>query len=216
MAKASFVFCPECGGTDVIKKNRYYENGGDKQKYEQIYKCKTCMHRFLSRPNSLKTNHRHNVHNQIGALKVKNLATATETKTVVGDKKGILVEYAWKLKKRGLKENTIKLRTFQLGQLIAKGADLNNPDSVETLLATEEFTHAKKYLLVAAYGSYTKAFKIPWEPIKTNYQPKEPWIPSRELLVAFVHGLGKSTATFCQVAMTTGARRGDFALCFTF
>ena len=102
----------------------------------------------------------YNSDRQVCAQKdAKNLDATTETKTVAGEK-GKLVEYAWKLKKRGLKEKTIEVRTFLLNQLLELGADLNNPDSVETILATEKFTACKKHRLVSAYSSFTKVFKI--------------------------------------------------------
>ena len=65
--------------------------------------------------------------------KAKKLDTTTETKTVAGEK-GKLWEYAWKLKKRGLKEKTIEVRMFLLNQRLKMGANL---DSAETILATE-------------------------------------------------------------------------------
>jgi len=53
------------------------------------------------------------------------------------DLPGTLVDYAWKMKKRGLAEETIRHRVYRLNVLVRKGADLQNPDSVETILATE-------------------------------------------------------------------------------
>jgi integrase len=137
------------------------------------------------------------------------LDTATETKTVAGEGKGILVEYAWKLKKRQLQESTINNRTFLLNQLIDKGADLNNTDSVETVLATEPFTVCKKHQLVAAYRSYTKVFQIPWEPIKIKYSPKKPFVPLEAELDQLIAASGKRTAAFLQTLKDTGARCGE-------
>ena len=136
--------------------------------------------------------------------------TTTETKTVAGEK-GQILEYAWKLKKRGLKEKTIEIRTFLLNQLLELGANLNDPDTVETILATEKFTTCKKHRLVAAYTSYTRVFKISWEPIKTHYSPKQPFVPLESELDALISASGKRTATFLQVAKDTGARCGEIA-----
>jgi len=137
------------------------------------------------------------------------LDSATEINTVAGDEKGQLIEYAWKLKKRGLQENTIQVRLFLLNQLIRLGADLNVPDSVETVLATEKFTAAKKKQLASSYISYTRLFRIAWEPIKVKYEPKQPFIPTHEELVSLIHGAGRRSATFLQVALDTGARAGE-------
>jgi hypothetical protein len=64
--------------------------------------------------------------NSLSALieETKKLDTATETKTVAEKEKAY----------------TIALRAYRLNQLIEKGADLNNTDSVETVLATEPLT----------------------------------------------------------------------------
>jgi integrase len=138
------------------------------------------------------------------------LETATETKTIAGEK-GKLIEYAWKLKKRGLQENTIALRSYLLNQLVKLGANLNSTDSVESVLATEKFTKSKKHQLVSAYRSFTKIFKIPWEPIKTSYQPKQPHIPLETELDQLIAASGKRTAAFLQTLKDTGARCGEIA-----
>jgi integrase len=140
----------------------------------------------------------------------KNLDTTTETKTVAGEK-GKLVEYGWKLKRRGLKEKTIEVRMFLLNQLLKMGASLGSPDSVETILATERFTVAKKHRLVGAYKSYCRAFRIQWDPVRTHYAPKQPFVPLEAELDALISAAGKTTATFLQVAKETGARSGEIA-----
>jgi len=147
----------------------------------------------------------------------KNLAevvgkTATDagaTQTPQQDTKGKLLEYAWTQKKHGLQESTINLRTTLLKQLIQKGADLNNPDNVETVLATEKFTVSKKASLVAAYRSYTKTFGIPWIPIRTRYRPQQPHIPLESELDQIIAASGRKTAAFLQTLKDTGARSGE-------
>lgn len=142
----------------------------------------------------------------------KNLS-ATETKTVAGEagktQQGTILDYAWKLKKRGLAEGTIKNRTYRLNTLIKRGADLTNPDSVETVLATEKWTPSNKSDSVAAYRSFTKTFNIPWTPIKVRYEPKQPFIPLESEIDQLIAGCGKRTATFLQVLKDTGARAGE-------
>lgn len=142
--------------------------------------------------------------------------TTTETKTVAGEsqkvaqnEKGILIEYAWKLKKRGLQENTIQLRTYLLNQLLVKGADLSDPDSVETVLATEKFTPSKKAQLVAVYRSFTKTCGISWIPIKTHYQAKQPFIPLESELDQIIAASGKRTSVLLQTLKDTAARIGE-------
>jgi integrase len=141
------------------------------------------------------------------------LTTVEETKTLAGEigkqQQGTILDYAWKLKKRGLAEGTIKNRTYRLNTLIKRGADLTNPDSVETVLATEKWTPSNKSDSVAAYRSFTKTFNIPWTPIKVRYEPKQPFIPLESEIDQLIAGCGKRTATFLQVLKDTGARAGE-------
>ena len=93
-------------------------------------------------------------------------------------------------------------------QLLRLGVDLSNPDTVETMLATEKFTVAKKYRLVAAYRSYCRVSHIQCDPIKTHYASKQPFVPLESELDALISAAGKTTATFLQVAKDTGVRSG--------
>jgi len=149
---------------------------------------------------------------------MKNLVATEQKETVAGesptaqqDAKGKILEYAWYLKKRGQAESTIRNRTQALNRLIEKGADLMNPDSVETILATEKLTPANKREYVAVYRAFTKTFSIPWIPIKVRYEPKQPFIPLESEIDQLIAGCGKRTATFLQVLKDTGARAGETA-----
>ena len=201
--------CPECGSKRLYRDGLRYVQEGNVQRFL----CRDCGYRFTDPAHKSFKECQTKGNRQICAIlqDAKNLTTATETKTVAGEEKGQLIQYAWLLKKRGLQENTIQLRTFLLNQLTRKGADLNNPDSVETVLATEKFTPAKKRQLVSAYTSYTKMSKIPWIPIKVKYEPKQPFLPTHEELVSLIHAAGKRTATFLQTALDTGARIGEIS-----
>jgi integrase len=126
-----------------------------------------------------------------------------------GQWEATLLDYAWKLKKRGLAETTIAARTYRLRVLAKKGADLNNPDSVETVLATEPWTQANKHFFVMAYQSYTKTMSISWTPIKIRSEPKQPFIPLESEIDQLIAGCGKKTATFLQTLKETGARCGE-------
>ena len=208
--------CPQCDSKLLYRDGlRYLADGSSIQRWL----CRNCGFRFSQNSNSLSDNRRER---QICVVSLqgdtKNLATATETKTVAGeigktqqDAKGIILEFAWKLKKRGLAEQTIKQRAYRLSVLVRKGADLQNPDSVETVLATEKWTPANKRFFVMAYQSFTKTMKIEWTPIKTNYQPKQPFIPLESEIDALINGCGKRTATLLQLLKNTGARIGEVA-----
>ena len=208
LVTTSIPTCPECGGSRIFK-------AGFRETAEGIrlqrYKCRSCHIRF-SKANPYKLSETNRGASQVCVSilqeKTKNLDSPTILKTVgVGEKN--LIQFAWLQKKRGLAESTIKTRGSILKQLQSKGADLNNPESVETVLATESFTKAQKFKTVNCYRSYCKFFKIPWDPIKVKYEPKQPFIPTNEEINALIHAAGKNTATFLQVALDTGARCGE-------
>ncbi|MCJ7630943.1 hypothetical protein MUP77_00885, partial [Candidatus Bathyarchaeota archaeon] len=141
--------------------------------------------------------------------RAKNLDAATETKTVADDSsKGNVLDFAWKLKKRGLAESTIKHRTYWLNVLKKKGADLNDTDSVETVLATENFKSGSKADLVRSYRSYTQTYGISWTPVRVKHTQKQPFIPLESEIDALIAGCGKRTSTFLQTLKDTGARAG--------
>jgi len=207
--------CPECGSSDFWKDGLKYLPDGDSV---QRFLCKKCGFRFsdtTSKPyKDCQTSSKRQI--CVSLQGAKNLTSATEIKTVAGeiakedqDVKGKILEYAWLLKKRGLAEKTITSRTYRLNALVNKGADLLNPDSVETILATEKMTSCNKREFVAAYRSFTKTFKIAWTPIKVRYEPKQPFIPLESELDQLIAACGKRTATFLQVLKDTGARAGE-------
>jgi integrase len=198
--------CPQCGSKLVVSNgNRYLSDGSTVQRY----KCKECFHRF-SNPTSLKTVSDNSTMTQVcvSMEKTKNLPPQADIKTVcAGDSN--LVNYAWQQLKRGNQENTIKLRLSVLKRLQKKGGDLNNPETISTLLATEPLTKAQKYQWKACYQSYVKTMKLSWDPPRVKYEPKEPFMPTREELSALIHAAHKAFACFLQVALDTGARSGE-------
>ena len=229
------IKCPECSSTKTWKDGLRYTNLGTVQRYI----CRNCAYRFSDPDfqhafnGSDMSEHVQNVltkklkrHADILNLRqvcvaltegTKNLAkveTRKEKPMREGTKqtaeiKGKILEYAWKLKKRGLSESTIKTRIYQLSQLVKKGADLDNSDSVETVLATEKLTACQKKGRVAAYSSYAKTMGFQWTPIKTKYQPKQPFIPLESELNQLIAASGKITACFLQTLKDTGARSGE-------
>src|SRR5665647_1715101 len=173
--------CPSCGCDRVDRAGlRYLADDSTVQRYE----CRKCHYRFSDKINKIAQDINKR---QIGALEAKNLDSASEIKTIAGDGKTNLIDYGWRQKKRDIQDNTIFVRTCILKQLLKKGCDLFNTDSVETYLATEPMTIAKKRNCVAAYRSFTKVYKINWEPIRVKYQPKQPFIPTHEELSALIH-----------------------------
>ena len=206
--------CPECNSSKVFKNGTRYTARGEVQRFI----CRVCEHRF-SDPSNLKTVQDNYGSNQVCVSilqeKTKNLDTATETKTVAGEGEkqtqtpGLIVEFQWKMKKRGLADPTIINRGSVLKHLTNFGADLMKPESVETILATETYTRSMKYATVNAYKVFCRYYKIDWEPVKTPYQPEEIFIPLEEEITCLIAACGKRTSAFLQTLKDTGARTSE-------
>jgi integrase len=203
--------CPKCSSNRIWKDGLRDLNDGSKT---QIFLCRDCGYRFSKGHISSNSVNSLGSNRQLCA-KAKKLDSATEIKTVVGDKNE-LIEYAWRCKKKGNSDKTIAQRCYILELLQKKGAVLSNPDSVETILATEpEYDEknyrSKKYNAVKAYVTYTKRMKIYWEPITVKYEAKDAFIPTIEELRLFIDSAGHRFGTYLQVLYDTGARRGEVA-----
>jgi integrase/rubredoxin len=211
--------CPECGSRRLYKAGfRPLFDGTQVQRWL----CRDCGFRFSERPlqktskQSLNTSLALVSKRQICAIlqgAAKNLSSAVEIKTAAGSGEkqaptpSIIIEFQWRMKKRNLADITIKNRGKILNHLLKFGADLMNPESVETVLATEPYTQSMKYATVNAYKVFCRYYKIDWEPIKTPYQPEEPFIPLEEEIDCLIAACGKLTSAFTQVVKDTGARK---------
>jgi integrase len=210
--------CPACGCGGPFYRDglRYATDGSSVQRWL----CRACSFRFSEKPlqktskQSLNTSNALAGKRQICAIlqgAAKNLSSASEIKTVAGEENttqhGLIVEFQWKMKKRNLADITIKNRGKILNHLLNFGADLMNPESVETVLATEPYTQSMKYATVNAYKVFCRYYKIDWEPIKTPYEPEEPFIPLEEEIDCLIAACGKLTSAFTQVVKDTGARK---------
>lgn len=209
---ASLKKHPECDLCGSI--NPIWLAGHDRYG-SQIYCCSNPVHgrhRFKIEHIVSKTNFDLSINAHVGAIlqDAKNMSNEASIVKVDAGKADNLVSYAWTLKKKGKKDNTIKLRVYYLEWLLKKGANLANPTSVETILCTEPMKNSIKFSVVAAYKSYCKVMKILWDdPPKVQYQPREPFVPTQTEVIELIHAAGRINATYLQVAATTGAREGE-------
>jgi len=207
MTEAITVQCPECGS------KKLYRAGLRKSSTIQRWLCRDCGYRFSERQPLNDTLQTVGLRRIGASKKAKNLTKATEIKTVAGLEnqtlQGKILEFAWKMQKRGLAANTIKNRTKWLTRLVTLNANLMNPDSVETVLATEKFALSVKAETIRAYTAFTKAFGISWIPIKIKYERKQPFIPLESEIDMLIAACGKMSGTFAQIAKETGARVGE-------
>ena len=196
--------CPECGSKLLYKDGlRYLSDGSTVQRWL----CRNCGYRFSEKSfKNCQTNTVSDAHQKAILMEVQR---QTEKREAGATQQSLIFEYAWKMKKRGQTERTIKDRVYRLNCLVKKGAILTDPESVETVLATENWTPANKRFFVMAYLSFTRAFGIAWKPIKTHVEPKQPFIPLEKEIDSLIDGCGKVVGTFLQVLKDTGARAGE-------
>jgi len=111
------------------------------------------------------------------------------------DTKGKLVEFAWKLKREGLGDKTIKTYTKFLRMLEKKGARLLDPDSVTDVLATQEqWKDTTKAIAAASYQKFAKLNGIPWRVHKLRPRQRLPFIPLESEIDSLIASCGKKTA----------------------
>ncbi len=120
-----------------------------------------------------------------------------------------ILDYAWQMKKQGLAESTIKNRVCRLKHLVRKGANLMDPDSVLTVLATNNWGESNKQVFIVAYQSFATTYNLQWKKPKTRVERKIPFIPSEELVDQLIAGCGKKMATFLQTLKDTAARTAE-------
>jgi len=212
------ICCPQCSSSRLYKDGLRRLGNGVKV---QRNLCRDCGYRFSEKP--LQKNPKWSINSpvdlefnsQLCAIKqeAKKLTTAIETKTIAGEtnqtQHGYIVEFQWKMKKRNLAASTIENRAIYLNKLVELGADLMKPDTIETVLATEEMTDATKHNTVKAYKAFIRAYGIQWEPIKVHYEPKEVFDPLEEEIDLLIDASSKVTGAFLQTAKDTGARCGE-------
>ena len=115
------------------------------------------------------------------------------------------------MKKKGLAEATIKSRVYRLNRLIKLGANLEKPETIETILATSNWTPSNKRIFADSYKAYTNYKKIEWQKPKITVTQKDPFLPQDEEVKQLIAGTGKTTSTLLQTAYETGARIGELA-----
>ncbi|MBS7635434.1 site-specific integrase, partial [Candidatus Bathyarchaeota archaeon] len=220
--------CPQCGGARLFRDGlRRLADGSAVQRWL----CRDCMYRFSEKPVEeniskvlrseldLSLNRRvcagedpaKNSAQGVVALKEKadaesRAAGATaDLKSVESD----LVNFAWHLKKKGLKESTIQTYEKALRSLLAAGADLRDPESVKEALARiSKGTHWKA-LVIATYTAFLKMLGKTWEPPSCEVTRKLPFIPTEEEIDALIASCGRKTATLLQMLKETGMRVGE-------
>jgi len=202
--------CPQCSSTLLYKDGSRYTSEGQVQRWL----CRECSYRF-SEPGKSYKQCQTNTQRQVCELLTedsKNLS-ATETKTVAGDEKtdlkGKIVEYAWKMKKQGYAEATIKLNHTVLKVLMDREANLVDPESVKETIARQSWSPNRKRNVIVAYSSFLKFIGLSWEPPICNLTRKIPFIPTEQEIDDLIAGTPNTVATMLQLLKETAMRSGE-------
>ena len=136
------------------------------------------------------------------------LAGATElTKT---DARETVFKLKLWLQKEGYAESTTKQRIYMLNDLLKRGADLSDPESVkETLAKQQNWSDGYKLIAVTAYSLFARMLGIEFRPPRYRTQQKLPFIPLESEIDQLIAGCGKKTSTFLQTLKETGMRPGE-------
>jgi len=150
---------------------------------------------------------------------MKNLGALNEPKTCAQDRrteqaeqalKGEIVTFSFHLTKQNLDKKTIYSRARNVELLHRCGANLQDPDSVLTVLATtDRWKTGTKNNILQAYRSYAKWKKIDLSTVdlpRFKRQTELPWVPKETLLDQLISGAGWKTGAFCQLLKESGAR----------
>ena len=144
-------------------------------------------------------------------------AAALENKPAAGthlnqtaDVKGKLFDYTWKMQKEGYSPATIRTNCGALRALLARKADLTDPESVkETLAREQKWSQNRRRNVITAYTLFLKFNSMTWEPPRCNVTRKIPFIPTEQEIDELIAGMPPTVATFLQLLKETAMRSGE-------
>jgi len=113
------------------------------------------------------------------------------------------------MKKNARADITINTTVRRL-KTLAKKCDINDPEQVKTVLATEtNWQNSTKENIANSYTNYLIFLGKTWKKPKYKRQSKIPYIPTEQELDALINASRKRMATFLQFLKETGARSGE-------
>jgi integrase len=147
----------------------------------------------------------------------KNLDIAALEKPAVGtspieaaDVRGKLFEFTWYMQKQGYTPETIRGNSGALRALIARNADIMNPESVKEALAKEEkWSQNRRRNVINAYTLFLKINGMHWEKPRCSLVRKIPWIPTEQEIDDLIAGCPNTVATLLQLLKETAMRSGE-------
>ena len=220
--------CPKCSSRRVWRDGvRVLADGSSVQRWL----CCSCGFRF-SESKLLKSGGAIEFNCQICVSETKNLASATETKTVAGDRKksprhidllpaevrGLLTKFMAYLERNGF-DKEIQYPAI-IVHLVRDGAYLLDPESVKAIIAKqrkrngEPWTDSMKMLATCAYDAFCQMQGIVWQ--RPNYRQNEVTIimPDEKDLDLLISAAGsKRMAAFLLCLKETFAGPSEILRC---
>jgi len=225
--------CPQCGCSRLWRDGQRVSPFGE---VIQRWLCRKCGYRFsdpeqiqtsrnmveslerrLTKP--IKSEHKRLDNRQICATETafggaKNLdpeqSSIQEVPERREDVKGKLVEFAWWMEKQGYASGTVRSNSSALRALLARNANLLDPESVKEALAKEKnWSQNRRRNVINAYTLFLKVNGGVWEKPKCTVTRKFPFIPIEAELDALVAGSGKTNAALTQLLKETAMRPGE-------
>ncbi len=177
------------------------------------------MQRFVCRDCGLRFSEKSNIHSETNRGRqlcailqdAKKLDTATETKTVAGERKidtatakGLLLQYELFLQKEGYGEKCRYNNCIRI--LLNAGADPNDPENVKDVIAKKKVKDGTKMQMTYAYDAMVKMLKLSWEMPRYRQEETLPFIPDEKELDALILGAkSKRMAVYLQTLKETMA-----------
>jgi integrase len=141
---------------------------------------------------------------------VKTKITAETSPNQPADVKSKLFDYTWRMQKEGYSQATIRTNCGALRALLARKADLTDPESVkETLAREQKWSQNRRRNVITAYTLFLKFNGMKWEPPRCNITRKIPFIPTEQEIDELIAGMPPTLATFLQLLKETAMRSGE-------
>ena len=210
--------CPECGSARVWKDGLRKTGNGDVQRYL----CRSCGYRFSE---SRKTG---NPLMGITAIPNTRQVCVTETQgaknlakvqpqlekagagATSAEIKGKIIDYLWWMKKQGYKPTTIAARDYIMQNLLKRGANILDPESVKEVIAkVDTWSESRKSVVADTYTSFLRMFGLTWEKPRYTKTQRIPFIPTEKEIDELIANAGSKTGTALKVAKETAARIGE-------
>jgi integrase len=125
------------------------------------------------------------------------------------EQKGRMAELAWTLKKANYADETMMMVNSALRTLIARGANLTDPETVKEVIARQNRSENRRRNVANAYDLYANKYGIKWQKPRTSFRRKLPFIPKEDELDALIADSRKKLATFLLLLKETGMRSGE-------